>query len=328
MLNWGIIGTSFISDTLAEAIGKDPESQVVAVAGRRPEAVGEFQRKYGVDAIYLDYDAFLANEQIDVVYIALPNHLHHTYVIKAATAGKHILCEKSLSIDMAKSDAALAAVAERGVFFMEGLMYLTHPLIDKLVSLLQSGVLGKLRTISGQYCADIAQFVNPGSKGAIYNLGCYPASLLHLVMQTVYGAEVFADYRLQAMGNVLARDGNVCDTTVQLRFANGMLARLHCAENYGETAVFTITGDAAELRFGTNPWLPTAKGNLIEIHRYGQGVEQIEVTAKDDAFFYEVRLVRACIEQEVLEAPRPAPRRSDSREIMKLLTGWETAVLA
>lgn len=328
MLNWGIIGTSFISDTLAEAISKDPEAQVAAIAGRRPEALKQFQEKYGIASTYLDYDAFLQDEQVDVVYIALPNHLHHSYVVKTAAAGKHILCEKSLSIDMPKSEEALAAVKPHDIFFMEGLMYLTHPLLTKLVELLNSGVVGTIRTISGQYCANIAQFVNPGSKGAIYNLGCYPASLLHLVMQTVYGAGVFDHYQLTAFGNLSAVDGNVCDTSLQVQFENGVLAQLHCAEDYGETALFSITGDAGELRFGTNPWLPTAKGNLIEQHRYGQGVERIEVAAQDDAFYYEVQLVRKCIEQGLKEAPRPAPRHADSLEIMRLLTAWETAVLA
>ncbi|MEM7117577.1 MAG: Gfo/Idh/MocA family oxidoreductase [Chloroflexota bacterium] len=328
MLNWGIIGTSFISDTLAEAIGNDPEAQVVAVAGRRPEALAEFQEKYEIARTYLDYDAFLADETVDVIYIALPNHLHHSYVVKAAAAGKHILCEKSLSIDMPKTEEALAAVAKQGVFFMEGLMYLVHPLLAKLVGLLQAQAVGSIRTISGQYCADIAQFVNPGSKGAIYNLGCYPASLLHLVLQTAFGAEAFSAYQLAAFGNLSSYDGNVCDTLVQLRFANGVLAQLHCAEDYGETAVFTITGDAGEIRFVSNPWLPTATDNIIELNRYGQGVERIEVSAKGDAFFYEVRLVRDCIERGLLEAPRPAPRQSDSHEIMELLTRWETAVLA
>lgn len=327
MLNWGIIGTSFISDTLAKAIEKDPQAKIVAIAGRREEALREFQEAFGVEFVYQEYDAFLQNEAIDVVYIALPNHLHHTYVVKAAEARKHILCEKSLSIDMAKTEEALNAVAHSGVFFMEGLMYLTHPLVAKLVSLLNEDIVGKIRTLSGQYTVNIAQFVNPGSKGAIYNLGCYPASLLHLVMQTVYGDEIFSQYKLQAMGTRSPADGNVCDTTVQVQFANGVLARLHCAEDYGDTAVFTITGDKAEIRFVTNPWLPTADNNAIEVHHYGQGVQTIEVTAEDDAFFYEVRLVRDCIERGMVEAPRPAPRHSDSHEIMRLLTAWETAVV-
>ncbi|MEM7343891.1 MAG: Gfo/Idh/MocA family oxidoreductase [Chloroflexota bacterium] len=186
MLNWGILGTSFISDTMAQAIEKDAGSQIVAIAGRRTEALTEFQERYQIKQTYLDYEAFLADETIEVVYIALPNHLHHDYVVKAAEAGKHIFCEKSLSIDMDKTKQALEAVEKHRVFFMEGLMYLTHPLMKKLTELLETEAIGKIRTISGQYCAPISQFVNPGSKGAIYIFGFYPDSLLHLVLQTAY----------------------------------------------------------------------------------------------------------------------------------------------
>ncbi|MCV5746461.1 hypothetical protein OFN42_40255, partial [Escherichia coli] len=80
--------------------------------------------------------------------------------------GKAILCEKSLSVDMEKTELALQAVEAHKVFLAEGLMYLHHPLIRELVSVLKSGEIGELRSIHTSYIASIAQFVNPDSKGA------------------------------------------------------------------------------------------------------------------------------------------------------------------
>lgn len=77
-------------------------------------------QQYDIPVQHDSYDALIADPEVDIVYIALPNHLHHEYVIKAAQAGKAILCEKSLSVDMEKTDAALAAVAQNQVFFAEG----------------------------------------------------------------------------------------------------------------------------------------------------------------------------------------------------------------
>jgi len=145
-------------------------------------------------------------------------------------------------------------------------------------------------------------------------------------MQTAYGPEAFATYESHAFGHISAQDGNVGDTSLHLQFSNGVLAWLHCAETYGMFADFTIAGDKGTLRFATNPWLPQAEDNVIELIREDESVEQITVTSQDDAFFYEVRLVRDCIERGILEAMRPAPRRSDSYEIMDFLTRWEAAV--
>lgn len=173
-LNWGILGTSFISGVMADAISAEGQTRLYAVAGRAAHTRDAFAEKYAVEKSYDSYDALIADEQVDIVYIALPNHLHHEYVIKAAKAGKAILCEKSLSVDMDKTDAALEAVERNQVFFAEGLMYLNHPFAAEIARLVRSGCIGELRAINGQYTASIAQFVNPDSKGALYNLGCYP----------------------------------------------------------------------------------------------------------------------------------------------------------
>jgi len=325
MLNWGILGTSFISGTLADAIAKDPGSRFGAVGGRSPAALAAFQQQYGVEQAFTSYDEVIGSSAVDVVYIALPNHLHHEYVIKAAQAGKHVLCEKSLSVDMARTESALAAVERSGIFFMEGLMYLAHPLAARLVELIQSGVIGAVRSVSGQYCAPIQHLANPDSRGAIYNLGCYPASLLHLVMQTACGPEVFESYHYHALGTISEPDGNVAETALHLRFANGMIGHLHCADTHGLHAEFSVVGERGSIRLGSNPWLPTASGNLIYVTPYEGERQRISVEAEDDAFYYQVRLVRACIERGEREAPRPAPRPRDSHEIMLLLTRWEDA---
>jgi len=259
-LNWGILGTSFISGVMADAIIKEGNSRLYAAAGRSAATLDSFCQAYPGIIRYQDYDALIADPQVDIIYIALPNHLHHQYVVKAAQAGKAILCEKSLSIDMAKTELALAAVRQHQVFFLEGLMYLTHPLAKALSDVIQAGTLGEIRSITGRYCAAIAQFVNPDSMGCIYNLGCYPASLMHLLLQQAFGDEIFADYRITGHGRRGA-DGNICETSAVLQFANGTLAHLHSAEDYGMDWAFSVQGTRGSLNLLSNPWLPEATGN-------------------------------------------------------------------
>ncbi|MGF1729286.1 Gfo/Idh/MocA family protein [Photobacterium kasasachensis] len=325
-LQWGILGTSFISGIMADAINKEGNTRIHAVAGRTLPTLEQFAQDHDIETVTSDFDAVIEDSNVDVIYIALPNHLHHEYIIKAANAGKAILCEKSLSVDMEKTAESLAAVEQNNVFFMEGLMYLHHPFTIKILEMLDSGIIGEVRSIQGHYCASIAQFVNPGSKGALYNLGCYPASLLHLVMQHSFGSQVFDNYTLTAHGR-RGNDGNICESAATLHFNNGVVCQLHTAEDYGLQAGFTILGTEGCIQLKSSPWLPEATGNQLIIQKYEQQEEIVEIDADGDAFLYQVRKTREYLEAGLKQAQRPAAQPTDSYQIMELLTRWEQATV-
>ena len=325
MLRWGLLGTSFISETMAQAINADSGSTIQAVAGRRPEAVNSFCEKFPTQQTYHDYHALINDPTVDIVYIGLPNHLHHEYAIACAKAGKHALCEKSLSIDMQKTQAIVDAVSQSQIFFVEGLMYLHHPLLQKYVELLNDNVIGNVRTVSGQYCADIAQFVNRDGAGAIFNLGCYPASLLHLTVQTVFGSDIWSSFDLKAFGSISDKDGNICETAMTLALPNGVTAQLHTAETFGMFSEFVVVGEMGSLRFLSNPWLPEKDGNVIEITPFDGDAQRIEIMADGDAFYYQVKQIREALEQGKRIIGRPIPSLQDSFEIMQILTKWHDA---
>jgi predicted dehydrogenase len=324
-VKWGILGTSFISQVMADAIIAEGQSTLHSVAGRSAESRHEFSKKNNIERAFSDFDALIEDPDVDVVYIALPNHIHHDYVCKAANAGKAIVCEKSLSIDMDKTDLALASVTENGVFFLEGLMYLCHPLARTITNLIHSGVVGDVKSVHGDYCAAISQFVNPKSMGVLYNLGCYPVSLMHLLMQSAFGDEVFNQVSVQASGR-RGSDGNICESSAVFSFANGVQANIHTAEDYGLYSSFRVLGSAGSLEIISNPWLPEAVGSQIRVTPYEGESELIEVPAAGDGFYYQVKLVRETLEQGALEVQRPAVRPRDSRAIMALLSAWASVL--
>ena len=326
-LNWGMLGTSFISAEMADAIIKEGNTHLYSVAGRSVATLKEFANKYDIKNTFTDFDALINDPLVDIIYIALPNHLHHEYVIKAANAGKAVLCEKSLSIDMEKTRAALTAVSENNTFFVEGLMYLTHPFSHAIAQAIKQGVIGEIKSISAQYCAAIEQFVNPNSKGALYNLGCYPASLMHLLIKQQFTSKVSDNYHINAFGK-LGGDGNICESAATIQYSNGITCQLHTAENYGLHAAFTVLGSEGSLVLNSNPWLPDAKGNSFAITKYEQKSEIINVEADGNGFLYQVKLIREALEENRKNLQWPAATPQDSEQIMKLLTDWEAATLA
>lgn len=322
-MKWGILGTSFISGVMADAIRSHQESQLYAVAGRSTENLSAFSAQYSVAQTYSDYDELITDPQVDIIYIALPNHVHHDFIIKAAQAGKAILCEKSLSIDMEKTELALKAVADHKVFFAEGLMYLHHPLINELVKVLVSGEIGELRSIHGSYIASIAQFVNPESKGALYNLGCYPASLAHLVAKTMLGDGAFEQYSLNAIGRRGA-DGNICESSVMMELSPQVTATIHTAEDHGLKHHFTILGSKGCITLETNPWLPAIE-NRFSVELYETSTREVTVSAEGDAFAYQVRNIVEAVKAGKVALESPCANWKDSHKIMELLTLWEQA---
>ncbi|MCY6381682.1 Gfo/Idh/MocA family protein [Hoeflea prorocentri] len=324
MINWAILGTGFISNTVAEAIRQSSGSNLAAVAGRSRERVEAFAAEQGIPKAYFNYDDALADNDIDAVYIGLPNHAHLPMVKLAAAAGKAILSEKSLTTTYEDAEELIACVKAHDTFFVEGLMYLSHPLYPQVERLLGDERLGAIRSVNGFYAANIKDVANPAGGGTLYNLGCYPASLLQFVVQRAFGEEAFSRRRITAVGN-RDTDGNICDAAVSARFENGVHATLQSTDSYGMHHGFEVIGENGTLTFRTNPWLPVAGDNILEIKEHGASPERIELPAEHDAFYYQIMMVEDCLKRGAKQADRPSPRWTDSLEIMRFLTDWEQA---
>lgn len=325
-LRWGVLGTGFISHAVIDAIALSDASTTVAIAGRTVARLAEFQSQHGIERSG-SFDDLIAAPDIDAIYIGLPNHQHHPYAIAAAEAGKAVLSEKSLTTTMKSAHALVDAARQNGTFFVEGLMYLAHPVIGQLVSMLGDGRLGQVHSVTARYGANIAHLVNPEGRGTIYNLGCYPVSLLHLVVQTVAGDDAFARRSMSAVGRCNLDDGTVCDAALLVNFEDGMLASVQSSDNYGNTSEFSIAGDNGVLRFETNPWLPLAGDNVITWQPHDGPIEKIVVADEHDAFYHQIKMVEAHVAAGHAEAARPSPRLADSLEIMSMLTEWEALCL-
>ncbi|KAM3546129.1 hypothetical protein ARSEF1564_001028 [Beauveria bassiana] len=353
MLRWGILGTSFISDVVAKAILASDASHIQAVFGRDEQRLSAFADRYGIASRHTSLEALLADPAVDAVYVGLPSHKHAEAVILAARAGKRaILSEKSLATTMtdarammdAVRAAAAAAAANDVFFFLEGLMYLTHPVMEMLVAVLAEGRLGRIRSVSGHYAANIAAKANPRGRGTIYNLGCYPVSLLHLVLETCFarngsgggdggdgdgGAQAWNGRRtVLGHGTLATSDDGVTfarDAALTVRFEDvDVLATLQSSDSFGNDFAFAIQGDRASLTFETNPWLPPAGDSVFRIKTYKSGaVETVTVPSSMDAFGHQIKKVEAYVASGVREPARPSPTWANSLEIMELLTEWE-----
>ena len=183
-LRWGILGAARINQQLMPAIVAANNSQLVAIASRRPNAAAETLAQYAPDQsdvqIYDDPSALLAADDIDAVYIPMSNGEHAAWVLQALEQGKHVLCEKPLALTVADIDAITALAKKNNLVVMEGFMYRHHPQHQRVKEVLGSGLIGDVRVVRSSFAftmqtARMYRLALPLSEGggAMWDIGCY-----------------------------------------------------------------------------------------------------------------------------------------------------------
>jgi len=190
-LRWGILGAARVNERLLPAILQAPNSELIAIASRRPGAAAETLAKYapcypGIHA-YDDMDALLTNPDVQAVYLPMANGEHAEWALRAIAHGKHVLCEKPMALTVADIDAIETAARQHKVTIMEGFMYRFHPQHARVRELLNSGLIGDIRSVRASFSFmmrparmyRLADDVNHGG-GAMWDIGCYAIHSLRM----------------------------------------------------------------------------------------------------------------------------------------------------
>jgi predicted dehydrogenase len=182
-VRWGILSTAAIGvKKVIPAMQKGELSHIAAIASRDLHKAKETAQQLGIDKAYGSYEELLADPRIDAIYNPLPNHLHVFWTIKAAEAGKHVLCEKPLSMTVAEACTLLEVQQRTGVKIGEAFMVRTHPQWLHTRELIASGRIGELRSIQGFFSyfninpQNIRNIPETGG-GALMDIGCYPINI-------------------------------------------------------------------------------------------------------------------------------------------------------
>jgi predicted dehydrogenase len=179
-LRWGVLGVSkFAVNKAIPGMLKSAGSEVAAIASRDLAKAQAAATQLGIPQVYGSYEELLADPTIEAIYNPLPNHLHVPWSIKAVAAGKHVLCEKPLSMALADIDDLIAARDRAGVIVGEAFMVRTHPQWLRVREIAASGRLGPLRAAAGFFSyfnADPANIRNQVALGGggLMDIGCYP----------------------------------------------------------------------------------------------------------------------------------------------------------
>jgi xylose dehydrogenase (NAD/NADP) len=271
-LRWGVLSTADITDKLL-AGGMEP----VAVASRDAGRARAWADKRGVERAHGSYEALLADDGVDAVYIPLPNSMHVEWSVAALDAGKHVLCEKPLSRHAAEAERAFDAAERNDRHLAEAFMWRHHPQAQRLHELIDAGTVGRVRLIRAAFSFPLTDMENVRARpelegGGLMDVGCYPVSGVRFVA----GSEperVYAE-------TVTAGPGEGVDFALAatLRFGGDLLATIDCGLAYANRDELEVVGEEGSL-FLDDPW--HSRTPVIEVRRPGGETERVEADAGD-----------------------------------------------
>lgn len=180
---WATLGCGVIAHELAQAMAERGQT-LYAVANRTPEKAAAFAAQYGIPKVYAHLEEVFADPEVDILYISTPHNTHISFLRQALAAGKHVLCEKSITLNSAELEEALALAQEHHVVLAEAMTIYHMPLYRKLQAVIQSGALGKLRLVQMNFGSDkeydmTNRFFNRSlAGGALLDIGVYALSFV------------------------------------------------------------------------------------------------------------------------------------------------------
>jgi xylose dehydrogenase (NAD/NADP) len=244
-LRWGILGTGTVARlAMLPALSRIPSASVRAIASASLDRAQALAADFAVPRAYGSYQQLLDAPDVDCVYVALPNAQHLEWVLRAAAAGKHVLCEKPLGCTALEVEQMERACADAGVRLMEALMYRFHPRTPRLLALLADGTIGTAVSVAATFTFPLAAPSNyrwraEQGGGALLDVGGYCVSAARMA----FVADPVAVQAVATYG-----DGGADESTsALLEFSGGRTAHVTCSFRAAERQHLTVIGTCGVL---------------------------------------------------------------------------------
>lgn len=248
-LNWGILGTGWIAHEMGEALN-EVNGEIYAVCATTLENAQKYAEEFQVTKAYGSADEMIADSNVDIVYIATPHNLHYQFLLQAVKAGKHVFCEKSITVNSRQLEECVAIAKEKGLVICDGMTLLHMPLYKKLKEMISEGAIGDVKMVQVNFGSckeyDVTNrfFSKELAGGALLDIGVYATS--------------FARFFMKSKPNVVLTTANYFETGVDE--TSGILLK----NPDGEMAVMALTMRAKQPKRG----VVAGEKGFIEIYDY------------------------------------------------------------
>lgn len=295
-IRWGILATGNIAGSMAQALHHVDGAELVAVGSRSQASADRFGDRWGVPRRYGSYAALADDPDVDVIYIATPHNLHYENMKLCLGAGKHVLCEKPLTLNAVQAAECVALARRQGLFLMEAVWMRFFPAIARVRQWLEEGVIGEVRLVQADFCFHLAfdaghRLYDPAlGGGALLDLGIYPLNFTTQYFgfpQTVQGAAQ------------IGRTGVDELNALTLVYSDGLIAQLASSMVLEKPREALIVGTGGSIKVHDIFFRP----DRLTLQRHGHAAETLDVPYAGNGYPHEVEEVHACLRAGRTESP-------------------------
>jgi xylose dehydrogenase (NAD/NADP) len=314
VLKWGLLSTARINGRLIPAIRAAERAELAAVASRSQMRAEAYAAEWDIRRVHGSYQSLLDDPDVDAIYISLPNSLHAEWTVRAAEAGKHVLCEKPLAVSVTECDQIIAAAESAGVVVIEAVMYLHHALLSKGRQLIEEGAVGRVTLVRGVLSffldrPDDVRWRPELGGGALWDVGSYPVSFIRRMAGDP--EEVFGWQTLSESG---------VDETFAglLRYRSGVLGLFDCGFCTLQRSEAQVFGTEGTLTI-RQPYTINGESKIL----LRRGSEEEEISVRDiDVYRCEVDALTAAV---LDGAPLPVPLSSSRSNVATMSALYASA---
>ncbi|MFC8448309.1 Gfo/Idh/MocA family protein [Kitasatospora sp. NPDC057223] len=296
-VRWGILATGAIAHSFADDLALLPDARLTAVASRTEESARRFADRHGIPRAYGGWEQLAQDPEVDVVYVATPHAQHHAAAALLLAAGKPVLCEKPLTLNLAEAQRLVGLARERGVFLMEAMWTYLDPAVRRLTGLIADGAIGDVRSVHAEF--GFAAPPGPPGRlrdpaaggGALLDVGVYPVAFAQLLLGT--------PDTVLALGRV-AGDGVDDSTSILLGHPGGAQAVLSCSIVSDMAQRAEISGTRGRIEIPRDFYRPES----FVLHRQGHEPEEFRLPrGPGHGYTHEAAEVMRCLRAGETESP-------------------------
>jgi predicted dehydrogenase len=295
-IRWGILATGNIARAFVSDLRLMPDAKVTAVGSRSQEAADRFAAAHDVPRAHGSWEALASDPDVDVVYVATPHSAHHAASLACLRAGKAVLCEKPLTLDLAQTEDLVGTARSNAVFLMEAMWMRCFPAIHTICGLIADGAIGEMTAVHADF--GMAAPVDTTHRlrarelggGALLDVGVYPVTFAHLMLGSPERVEAWSR---------LTPEGVDENTGMIFGYASGAVAALTCSLVGDTPRTAAVTGTHGRIELPRNFYRPTG----FTLARGDAEPEYIPTPFDGLGYHFEAAEVHRCLREGLTESP-------------------------
>lgn len=308
-LNWAVLGVGVIANEMAQALRKQGKN-LYAVANRTHDKAVAFTEKYNVAKVYDSVDEIFTDEAVDVIYITTPHNTHYQFMKRALENGKHLLVEKSITLNSRELDEMIALAAEKNLILAEAMTIWHMPLYKTLWKKISAGEFGKVQIIT----LNFGSFKEYDMRNRFFNLNLAGGALLDI---GVYALSIVRSFMAETPTEILSQwqpspTGSDEMATILLKNSRGQMATVALSMHSKQPKRAVISCERGYVEIMEYPRAEKA----IFVDAETGAVEEIFAGERADALFYEL----SDMEQAIKSGDASAMKLALSKDVMDIMT--------